>query len=338
MAIPKRPPTISDVASKAGVSIATVSRVLSGKAPVAISTAERVRAVIEELEFVPRAAARGLASHRTHTLGLLLPEIGRDFFLPLLRGIEREARRLGYDLLIQTTEMPDTAQASLGGLGEHNTDGLIIFTDSVEDAALSRLSEDGFPVVLLHQTPPKGAQIPVITVENKSGAQRLVDHLIEVHGCRRIAFLRGPDGNEDSEWRERGYRQALANHGIAFDPKMVADGSYDENEAQAAVQQWLMDGLEMDAIFAGDDDAAMGVLAALRGAGKRVPEDVAVVGFDDVAVSRHLTPPLTTVQSPIEQVGREAVLQLVKCIHNEAIDPIVLLRTELVIRESCGCP
>ncbi len=337
MAIPKRPPTISDVAGKAGVSIATVSRVLSGKAPVAASTAERVRAVIEELDFVPRAAARGLASQRTHTLGLLLPEIGRDFFLPLLRGIEREARRIGYDLLIQTTELPDTAQASLGGLGEHNTDGLIIFTDSVEDAALSRLARDGFPVVLLHQTPPRGAQIPVITIENKSGAERLVDHLIQVHGCRRIAFLRGPEGNEDSEWRERGYRQALESHGIAFDPKMVAVGNYEENEARAAVQEWLIDGLEMDAIFAGDDDAAVGVLEALRGAGKRVPEDVAVVGFDDVPVSRHLTPPLTTVQSPIEQVGREAVLQLVKCIRNEPIDTIVLLRTELVIRQSCGC-
>ena len=337
MSITRRSPTIADVAQRAGVSIATVSRVLNGTTPVVPETAERIRMAIEELHYVPRTAARVLASRRTHTLGLLLPEIGRDFFLPLLRGIEREARQLGYDLLIQTTESPDAAQASLGGLGGHNTDGLIIFTDSVTDAALSRLAQDGFPAVLLHQTPPAGTQIPLITIENKSGAQRLVDHLIEVHGCRQIAFLRGPDGNEDSEWRERGYRQALANHGIAFDPRFVADGGYDENQAQAAVQEWLIDGLEMDAIFAGDDDAAVGVLAALRGAGKRIPEDVAVVGFDDVAVSRHLTPSLTTVRSPIEQVGSEAVLQLIKCIRNEPTDPVVLLPTELVIRRSCGC-
>src|SRR5512143_2305929 len=183
MTTPKRSPTISDVAGKAGVSIATVSRVLTGKAPVAIDTAGRVRAAIEQLGFVPRAAARGMASRRTHTLGLVLPEIGREFFLPLLRGIEREARQLGYDLLIQTTEMPDTARAWLGGLGEHNTDGLIFFTDSVEDDELRRLHDNGFPMVLLHQTPPQGTDIPVITIENKSGAQRLVDHLIEVHGC-----------------------------------------------------------------------------------------------------------------------------------------------------------
>ncbi len=335
---PHHSPTIADVARRAGVSIATVSRVLNGTTPVVPETAERIRTAIEELHYVPRAAARVLASRRTHTIGLVLPEIGREFFLPLLRGIEGEARRIGYDLLIQATESPDSARASLGGLGEHNTDGLIIFTDSVEDDELSRLYENRFPVVLLHQTPPEGAEIPVITIENKSGAQRLVEHLIEVHGCRRVAFLRGPEGNEDSDWRERGYRQALGTHSIAFDPGLVASGGYEEDQAEAAVQQWLIDGVEMDAVFAGDDDAARGVLAALHSAGRRVPEEIAVVGFDDVAISRYLAPPLTTVRSPLDEVGRQAVLQLVKSIHGQPIDPITLLKTELVIRQSCGCP
>lgn len=331
------PATISDVARRAGVSIATVSRVLNGSTPVATDTAARVAAAIEELAFVPRAAARGLASNRTHTLGLVLPEIGREFFLPLLRGIEAEARAAGYDLLIETTRTPYTARRSLGGLGEHNTDGLIIFTDSVENAELARLYQKGFPTVLLHQTPPEGANIPVITIENKSGAEKVVDHLIEAHGCRRIAFLRGPAGNEDSEWRERGYRAALKRHGIPFDPMRIAYGNYDGGAAQAAIGQWLMDGLQVDAVFAGDDDAASGVLAALRSAGKNVPGDLAVVGFDDVSISRYLTPALTTVRSPIEQVGRASVRQLVKAIRGEATDSITLLPTELVIRNSCGC-
>lgn len=331
------PPTILDVARRAGVSIATVSRVLNGSTPVATETAARVAAAIEELAFVPRAAARGLASHRTQALGLVLPEIGREFFLPLLRGIEAEARAAGYDLLVETTRTPDTARRSLGGLGEHNTDGLIIFTESVEDVELARLHQKGFPLVLLHQTPPEGADIPVITIDNKSGAEKLVDHLIEAHGCRRIAFLRGPAGNEDSEWRERGYRAALKQHGIPFDPMLIAYGGYEGDQAQAATEQWLMDGLQVDAVFAGDDDAASGVLAALRSAGKNVPHDLAVVGFDDVSVSRYLTPSLTTVRSPIEQVGRKAVLQLVKAIRGEATDAITLLPTELVIRNSCGC-
>ena len=337
MAAAKSPPTISDVARRADVSIATVSRVLNQTTPVSGTTTERVLAAIEALGFVPRAAARGLASHRTLTLGLVLPEIGREFYLPLLRGIEAEARQAGFDLLIETTRTPDTARRSLGGLGEHNTDGLIIFTDSVEDAELLRLSRNGFPMVLLHQTPPNGATIPVITIENKLGAQKVVDHLIEIHQCRRIAFLRGPERNEDSEWRERGYRQALKSHGIPFDPVLVAIGGFDENLAQQAVQQWLLDGLELDAIFAGDDDAATGVLLALQSAGKRVPKDLAVVGFDDVPVSRHLNPPLTTVRSPIERVGRDSVQQLVKAINDEPAEAITLLPTELVIRNSCGC-
>ncbi len=334
----RSPATISDVARRARVSIATVSRVLNATTPVAPKTAARVAAAVEALEFVPRAAARGLASQRTHTLGLVLPEIGREFFLPLLRGIEAEARHAGYDLLIETTRTPDTARQTLGGLGEHNTDGLIIFTDSLENAELARLHKKGFPMVLLHRTPPEGARIPVITIQNKEGAEKLVDHLIEVHGCRRIAFLRGPAGNEDSEWRERGYRASLKRHGIPFEPAMIACGRFEGNEAQAVVEQWLVDGLQVDAVFAGDDDAATGVLAALRGAGKHVPQQLAVVGFDDVSFSRHLTPALTTVRSPIEQVGRESVMQLVRAIGGGATDSITLLPTELVIRNSCGCP
>src|SRR5512143_3860119 len=134
MVASRQAPTISDVARKARVSIATVSRVLNRNAPVAPDKAIRVAEAIQDLAFVPRSAARGLASHSTHALGLVLPEIGREFFLPLLRGIEAEARAAGYDLLIETTRTPDTARRSIGGLGEHNTDGLIVFTDSVETA------------------------------------------------------------------------------------------------------------------------------------------------------------------------------------------------------------
>src|SRR4030095_15267246 len=114
-------------------------------------------------------------------LGLVLPEIGREYFAPLLRGIESEARQAGYHLLIETTETPDTSLPYLRGLGAHNTDGLVMFTDSVEDQELVRLHKNGFPIVLLHQTPPDGTDIPVISIENKSSAQKIVEHLIETH-------------------------------------------------------------------------------------------------------------------------------------------------------------
>lgn len=333
----KRPPTISDVARHASVSIATVSRVLNSSPHVASNTAERVQAAIRQLSFVPHATARGLASRRTHTLGLVLPEIGREYFSPLLRGIEAEARQAGYHLLIETTETRDPTRLYLRGLGAHNTDGLAMFTDSVDDDELLRLHKDGFPVVLLHQTPPAGIDFPVISIENKSSAQKIVEHLIEIHNRHRIAFLRGQDGHEDSMWREKGYREALKKHDIPFDSSLVARGGFNSDEAKEAVVQMLKDGLGFDAIFTGDDDAATGVLAALHQGGKRVPQDIAVVGFDDAPFSRYLTPSLTTVRAPTEEVGRTAVRQLLKIIQTEKPEPLILLPTELVIRSSCGC-
>jgi LacI family transcriptional regulator len=329
-----RPPTIADVARHADVSIATVSRVLNGTTPVQAEKADRVRLAMEELQFVPRHAARVLASKRTNTIGLVLSEISGAFFPPLLKGIEAAAHEAGYDLLIHSTQKEGPTRRPLG---EHNTDGLLIFTDSLDHRELHHLHNMNFPMVLLHQTPPDSLNIPAIAVENKNGAITLINHLIEIHGRRKIVFLRGPEGHEDSVWRERGYREALEAHKISFQPERLADGQFDEDAAFATIQQMLLDGIEFDAIFAGDDDSAIGAMRALKLAGRLVPQDVAVVGFDDVPSARYLSPALTTVRAPIEQVGREAVRQLVRLMNGQPAQALTLLRTELVIRESCGC-
>jgi DNA-binding LacI/PurR family transcriptional regulator len=332
-------PTIADVAERAGVSIATVSRVLNQTTAVVPATAERIHAAINELHYVPRTAARVLASRRTDTLGLLLPEIGGAFFSPLLRGIEAEARSAGFDLLIHATS--HIAHASTPSprhtLAEHNTDGIIVFTQSIDSEELARLRLLNFPVVLLYQTPPDALDIPAVVVENKSGAQMLVEHLIEVHGCKRIGFLRGPEGNQDSEQRTAGYRQALRKHHIPWDPALLGLGGFNDEDANTTIQQWLEQGIEFDAVFTGDDDAAAGALSALRRAGKRIPQEIKVVGFDDIPVARFLSPPLTTVRAPIEQVGREAIRQVVHLIRGEPAKGLSLMPTELIIRESCGC-
>src|SRR5512140_1548564 len=283
MADPHRSPTIADVAHRAGVSIATVSRVLNGTTPVIPETAERIRAAIQDLHYVPRTAARILASRRTNTIGLLLPEIGEAFFSSLLRGVEAEARTTGFDLLIHaTSHIPHASTPSpRRSLAEHNTDGLVVFTQSIDANELRRLREIHFPVVLLFQTPPNALDIPAILLENRSGAYKLVQHLIEVHGCKRIAYLQGPQSNEDSEGRQAGYEAALKDHGIAIDPALLGIGGFNEEEASATIERWLVQDLDFDAVFAGDDDAAAGVLSALRRAGRHIPEDVKVVGFDD---------------------------------------------------------
>jgi LacI family transcriptional regulator len=335
--------TIGDVAERAGVSIATVSRVLNRTTRVSDETAARVQNAIDELGFVPQAAARHLASRKTSTLGLLLPEVSSEFFFPILRGIESATRQAGFDLLIATVGEPDDPARPTGAagvhspLGIHNTDGLLIFGDLADPRSLAQFTRLNFPVVLLYHAAPPGSGITSILVENKNGARRLVSHLIEVHGAQRIAFLGGPDGNEDSGWRENGYCQALAEHQLSFDPRLVVPGYFEEQGGRAAVESLLKNGVQFDAIFAGDDGTAIGALAALNQAGLNVPNDVALAGFDDMPPSRYLNPPLTTVRAPTEQVGREAVTQLVQRIRTGKAEAEVLLPTELVIRQSCGC-
>lgn len=328
-------PTILDVARQANVSIATVSRVLNGKVPVRNDKAERVRLAMQALNFVPRSAARVLASRKTNTIGLIVSEIAGAFFPHLLKGIEAETREAGYELLIHSTQ--GTQPRMHKPLGEHNTDGLLVFTSSLVPEELERLNSLNFPLVLMHQTPPEELNIPVITIENKDGAEMLISHLIEQHGRRRIVFLRGPEGHEDSAWRERGYREALEKHNLPIIENLIADGGFDDTVAFDTIQNMLRYGVDFDAVFAGDDDAAMGVCRALKLANRLIPDDVAVVGFDDVQFARYISPPLTTIRAPIEEVGREAVRQLVCLMDGQPAQSLVLKRTELVIRESCGC-
>jgi DNA-binding LacI/PurR family transcriptional regulator len=331
-------PTIKDVAKRAGVSISTVSRVLNQSAPVSDDKAVKVRQAIDELNFRPRAAARILAIRKTETIGLLLPIISGEFFAVMLRGIERGVLEEGYDLLIHSTYSEARPQSPFKRiLGEHNTDGLIVFSDSLDDAELHRLNNLNFPVVLLHRSSPAELKIPSITVENKNGARLITEHLITAHYRRRIVYLRGPEGHEDTHWREIGYREALQNHSIDFDSSLIGVGNFHDHDAQDSIAAMMVKGVEFDAVFAGDDEAASGVLRALRWAGIRVPDDVSVVGFDDSNLASHLVPQLTTVDAQVEEAGFAAAKQLIRLINTGEANPITLLPTELVIRQSCGC-
>ncbi len=332
-----RPRTkISDVAERAEVSISTVSRVLNGTAPVAASTVRRVMQAVRELNYRPSQAARILASRKTQTIGLILPEISGSFFPPMLKGIERGVREGGYELLIHAHTLQLDHSGRPYALGEQNTDGLLVFTDSLDEEELARLHHIGFPMVLLHRSPPADLRVPCVTFENKAGARKVVTHLILDHGYRRIAFLKGPQDNEDSYWREIGYREALTAHGIPIDESLIGYGGFDGEVAGHTVSSWLADGHHPRAIFSGDDDSAAGVIKTLQRAGLRVPEDIAVVGFDDVPFSRYLSPALTTVRAPIEQAGEEAARQLIRQIEGGQARPLTLFPTELIIRKSCG--
>jgi DNA-binding LacI/PurR family transcriptional regulator len=331
-------PTIMDVARKAGVSTATVSRVINHLQNVSNDTVRKVDDAITALHYTPNAAAQDLAKQSTHSIGLLVPEISGMFIQPLLSGIETGASNSGYDLIVQTTQNPLIRDKQRRKLAEHNTDGLLIFAGSLENEELARLSRKNFPVVLLFQTPPKGIKLPCVAIENVKGTRQLIDHLIEVHHRSRIVYLRGPERHEDSRLREQGYYDSLINHNISRDSAIISDGSFNHRTAHHSMNQILNSGIPFDAVFAGDDDAAMGVLLALREAGLNVPEDVSVVGFDDQSFSSTLVPPLTTVRAPIQDVGLISVQTLLKLMSGEDVNSHFVLPTELVLRQSCGCP
>jgi LacI family transcriptional regulator len=332
-----RPSSIDDVARKAGVSISTVSRVINHTAPVSPEIVTRVEAAMRQLNYTPHVAARNLATRRTNTIGVLLSEVLGDFFQPLLTGIEAVARENGFEILISMTGVTHPQDDRVRPFGLHNTDGLLIFAGSLTPEGIAQAHATGLPSVLIHQSPPAGLAIPCVTVENKAASRKIVEHLIIAHQRRRIVLLRGPADNEDARWRELGYREALAAHNLEIDEQLIGAGDFERHVAQGTIERMLAEGVAFDAIFSGDDEAAVGALATLAAHGVRVPEDVSVVGFDDQRLAAILQPPLTTVRAPTEQVGREAARQLVKLIRTGSADPLTLLPTELVFRRSCGC-
>jgi LacI family transcriptional regulator len=330
--------TIRDVARKADVSVATVSRYINRNAPVSSEVAERLHQVMTEMRYVPHAAARNLASRKTHVVGLLLNNLHNDFFVPLLNGVEAVIRSKGYNLIIATYHA-GSRNGTPPPIGPHNTDGLLVFSDGLVDDDLINLNGRGFPMVLVHRTSPPSVSIPSVTVENTEITHKLVEHLIQVHGKRRIMFLRGPASQEDSMRREAGYKSALQANGIPLDETLILNGEFERDIAYQSMHEFLRNGkrVAFDAVFTGDDDAAIGVLRALHQHHIRVPEDVAVTGFDDLGFAPFLNPPLTTVRAPTEAVGRIATERLFDLLEHGPSDEGLILPTEIIFRRSCGC-
>jgi DNA-binding LacI/PurR family transcriptional regulator len=329
--------TIRDVARHAAVSVATVSRFINQNAPVSQEVSERIQQVMLDLNYKPHAAARQLATRRTLTVGLVLHNMHTDFFAPLLSGIEAVVSEYQYNLLV-ATYTHTTRPHSQPPIGPHNTDGILVYADSLNEEQLTELCRIKFPVVLIHRTTPPQLRVPFVTVENKAATRKIISHLIDEHGRRSIVFMRGPHEQEDSHWREQGYRDALDAHGLTAKPELILDGEFDQFVAYQSVKNLISrNGLHFDAIFTGDDDAAIGTLNALKEAGLRVPEDVSVVGFDDSRLSSFLNPPLTTVQAPTEMVGRTAAQLLFNLLQEQPAESATLLPTQIIIRRSCGC-
>jgi DNA-binding LacI/PurR family transcriptional regulator len=330
--------TIRDIAREAGVSVATVSRYLNQNAFVSPDLSKRIQQVMDQLDYVPQATARHLAMRKKNTIGLLVPNMHNNFFAALLAGIEGEVSKRNYNLLVATCRTNQRSGYEFP-LGSHNTDGLLVFADSLSDKHIAQMYERQLPIVLIHKTPSDSLDIPTVTIENKAATRKLINHLIEVHNRKRILLVRGSEYQEDSYWREVGFKEALDQHGIVFDEALAIRGSFEREIAYASMKTFLEDPNhpEFDAIFTGDDDAAVGIYDALKEYCIRIPEDISVVGFDDSQISPFLTPPLTTVMAPTEEVGRSAAEQLFCLLDGNNPVSVTLHTTEIVLRSSCGC-
>lgn len=330
----KKRATIKEVAKIAGVSTATVSRVLNETGQVSDATIAKVKEVVRQLNYQPNHAAHLLASNRTRTIGVLVDELGGEYSLPLLRGIQVASNQAGYEFLIYPTKYRIQGRYPVN---ETNTDGLIVLANSLSLDELVRLVEQDFPLMLLAQTSPAHLQLPYVTVENENGAYQMMKYLITRRGYRHFAFLEGESGHQDSLLRKKGYSRALAQWGLHYDEQLIGGGEFSEAIAFETVKRWMAEKKQAEVIVAYDDDSAIGAIAALREAGKQVPDDIAVVGFDDIRLSQYFDPPLTTVRVPIEAAAKTAVNQLVRVIENEeAVIDSITLPVELIIRKSCG--
>jgi LacI family transcriptional regulator len=330
-------PTIRTVAAKAGVSIATVSRFLNGSAHINAETEAKVREAIADLGYVPNASARGLATNTTQTIALIFPKLSGPFFAELIRGAETEAGAAGYHLLIYSiagSAAGDDDQTL--GLLTTKVDGLILASRGVQQNYVRDLQRQGTPIVLLGEEPGEIAG-DSIRPDNAGGARQMVTHLLE-HGYRRIGFIHGPETQTHAQERLRGYCDALHAYELSCVPELIVPGAFDEHSGYTAMQRLLHLHPRPEAVFAANDQMAIGALTAVYESGLRVPEDVALVGFDDIEPARYLRPPLTTVHQDMTGQGRLAVQMLLARIQGSETPPETrVLPTELVIRRSCGC-
>jgi LacI family transcriptional regulator len=328
--------SIKEVALKAGVSIATVSRVLNDKGPVAVETRRRILDAIEKLRYVPHGAARSLITNQTDTIGVLLPDLYGEFFSEVIRGIDQAARRNGFHVLISGFHSDRAEIEAVLRAFRGRVDGLIVLSPDVDAQALRRNLPDTLPVVLL-DTPVDGADFDAINLDNHGGAFAMTRHLAGL-GHRRIALIRGPEENADARERRRGYRDALRAAGIQPAPDLELPGDFSEAAGFEAGRRLLALEPRPTAVFAANDSMAIGCLFALREAGVGVPGDVALAGFDDIPIARYLTPALSSVHVPIAELGTRAMERLLFAVQskNGHARRQETVATTLVVRGSCG--
>jgi LacI family transcriptional regulator len=330
--------TINDVARRANVSPVTVSRVLNDAPNVNPGTRERVEQAIAELGYVPNVVARSLRSRRTRTIALIVPDITNTFWTTVARGVEDVAQAQGYTVFLGNSDENAGKQARyLETLAAQRADGVLIAPCDSDASRLALLRERAIPTVVLDRR-VDGWAVDTVLGDSFSGAHALTRHLLRLKH-RQIAMIAGTPETSVSHDRLAGYRRALDEADICFDPALVRFGDFKQGTAEILTQQMLSEGRPLTAFFAANNAIALGVIAALRERGSRVPQDVALVAFDDVANATQVFPFLTVAAQPAYEMGAQAAGLLLERIRPgaQAAPPrVVVLPCTLVVRYSCG--
>ncbi|MFB7916636.1 LacI family DNA-binding transcriptional regulator [Streptomyces sp. NPDC056061] len=331
-------PTLEEVAARAGVGRGTVSRVINGSPRVSAHTREAVEAAVAELGYVPNRAARALAGNRTDAIALVVPEpetrfFAEPYFSDIVRGVGAALADTDMQLLLTLVGNDRERRRLAQYLTAHRVDGVLLVSVHADDPLPDLLEQLGMPAVMSGR---RSADEPLAAVDsdNFEGARAAVDHLVS-RGRRHIATITGRLDVYGARRRLDGYREALRDAGIAPDEQLVAQGDFTEEGGARAMRELLARRPGADAVFAASDVMAAGARQVLREAGRRIPDDVALVGFDDSAVARHMDPALTSVRQPIEEMGRTMTQVLLQEIGGESRErPQIVLPTELVVRDS----
>lgn len=329
--------TIEDVAKRAGVSAATVSRVINKSAFVRLETQERVREAIKELNYYLNVFARGLSINKANMIGLILPPspqlASASFYKEILYGITTTANAGGYNVLLNVEQSGDLKKDYGRLFVQRQVDGLIIVAMPPHLLAKAEIEGNKIPLVLVNTVFKKAS---FVDADNVCGGFEATRHLINL-GHRRIGFINGVPASSNARDRFKGYRQALEEYNIPFKKSLVAAGDFNLYKGYEAMKSLLDINNPPSAVFCANDLMAIGAIQAVIERGLSVPEDVALVGFDDIDAANYITPPLTTVRQPIFELGKTAVESLLTLINEQPEKPIQkVLKVNLIIRESCG--
>ncbi len=325
--------TIRDVAAQAGVSVATVSKVINERYGVAAETMERVRAVIDELGYEASLVAQSLRNQRTNVIGVLVADI-EPFSAELLKGAADAIRSSGFELVVysaggRASEQVGWERRYLSRLSGTLLDGAVLVTPTITEADMHR----GTPIVAVdpHTGP---AELPTVAADNMAGARAAVEYLLSL-GHERIGLITGRPDLQSAQLREAGYRQALADAGREVDPSLILPGGYDPDVARESAKALLSSPDRPTAVLSANDISAIAVMGVAHDLGLSVPDDLSVAGFDNVPESAMSNPPLTTVEQPIREMGRRAVEMLIALIRGEDVDERhITLATRIVVRAS----